>query len=257
MNAEQGSCRAAAAAAAGKAGTARLRAGASASWAARASTVLSEGQREQLALVLETIAADEHAPTTIRRVEQAGELHVADSLVALELVPVREAGTIADLGSGSGFPGIALAVALPRTSVRLIESQQRKCRFLERVCRAAAIENAEVVWTRAERWSAGAGANDLVVARALAAQPVVLEYAAPLLRVGGALIDWRARRVPEEEQQAQRAAALLGMSGADVRAVTPFVGARDRHLHVFVKEQATPPRFPRRAGMARKRPLGS
>jgi 16S rRNA (guanine527-N7)-methyltransferase len=217
---------------------------------------LSGAQRDQLARVLETIACDEHAPTAIRGPELAAELHVADSLVALELAPVRSAGAIADLGSGSGFPGVALAVALPGASVRLIESQQRKCRFLEHVCRVAAIENAEVVWTRAEEWSEGARTNDLVVARALAAQPVVLEYAAPLLRMGGALVDWRARRVDAEEEQAQRAAALLGMSRVEVRAVRPFPGARDRYLHVFIKDQATSSRFPRRAGMARKRPLG-
>ena len=231
--------------------------GAAAALPPQAGAVLSEAQRGQLARVLEAIAADEHAPTAIRGPELAGELHVADSLVALELAQVRDAGTIADLGSGSGFPGVALAVALPRASVRLIESQQRKCRFLEHVCRVADIENAEVVWTRAEEWSEGAGANDLVVARALAAQAVVLEYAAPLLRVGGALVDWRGRRAEAEEEQAQRAAALLGMSRIDAQAVRPFPGARDRHLHVFVKDRATPSRFPRRAGMARKRPLGT
>lgn len=217
---------------------------------------LSEGQVRQLVRVLEEVAADEHAPTAIRGPDRAGELHVADSLVALELARVRQARAIADLGSGSGFPGVALAVALPRASVRLIESQQRKCRFLERVCRTAAIENAGVVWTRAEEWGEGAGQNDLVVARALAPQPVVLEYAAPLLRMGGALVDWRGRRVSSEEEQAQRAAAILGMSRVEVRAVKPFPEARERHLHVFVKEQATPSRFPRRAGIARKRPLG-
>ncbi len=217
---------------------------------------LSEGQWRQLARVIETIAADEHAPTAIRGPDRAGDLHVADSLVALELPQVREARTIADLGSGSGFPGVALAVALPWASVKLIESQQRKCRFLERVCHSAAIENAEVVCVRAEEWGDGACRNDLVVARALAPQPVVLEYASPLLEMGGALVDWRGRRVSSEEEQAQRAAALLGMRRAELRAVRPFADARDRHLHVFVKEHATPPQFPRRAGIARKRPLG-
>lgn len=230
---------------------------ASAGLPAQEDIALSEGQCRQLARVLETIVADEHAPTAIRGPERARELHVADSLVALELARVREAGTIADLGSGSGFPGVALAVALPRASVRLIESQRRKCRFLEHMCRVAAIENAQVVWTRAEQWIEGVCRNELVVARALAPQPVVLEYAAPLLQMGGALIDWRGRRAGAEEERAQRAAALLGMGRAEVRTVRPFAGAHERHLHVFVKEQATPSRFPRRPGMARKRPLGS
>jgi 16S rRNA (guanine527-N7)-methyltransferase len=218
---------------------------------------LSEAQQRRLGRVLELIAADEHAPTAIRGPEQAVELHIADSLVALELAQVAAAGAIADLGSGAGFPGVALAVALPQTSVSLVESRQRRCRFLERVCREAAIENATVVCARAEEWREGACRNDVVVARALAAQPVVLEYAAPLLRVGGVLVDWRGRRAAAEEEQASRAGAVLGMRRVEVRAVRPFAGARDRHLHVFVKEHPTPPRFPRRAGMARKRPLGS
>jgi 16S rRNA (guanine527-N7)-methyltransferase len=218
---------------------------------------LSEAQQRRLGRVLELIAADEHAPTAIRGPERAIELHVADSLVALELAQVGAAGAIADLGSGAGFPGVALAVALPQTSVSLVESRQRRCRFLEQVCREAVIENATVVCARAEEWREGACGNDVVVARALAAQPIVLEYAAPLLRKGGVLVDWRGRRAAAEEEQASRAGAVLGMRRVEVRAVRPFAGARDRHLHVFVKEHPTPPRFPRRAGMARKRPLGS
>jgi 16S rRNA (guanine527-N7)-methyltransferase len=96
----------------------------------------------------------------------------------------------------------------------------------------------------------------VVVARALGSQPLVLEYAAPLLRVGGSLVDWRGRRDPREEARALAAAGELGMERAEVRRVTPFAGVRDRHLHVFVKTAPTPPRFPRRPGAARKRPLG-
>ena len=207
--------------------------------------------------ILAAIASDEYAPTAIRDPDEAQRLHVADSLAALELEPVRAAREIADLGSGVGFPGIALAVALPSASVALVESQRRRCEFLERLCAAGSTVNATVVCARAEQWSAGVEANDLVVARALASQPVVLEYAAPLLRTGGSLIDWRGARVEADERAADRAAAELSLRRVEVLAVTPFDGARDRHLHVFVKTGATPARFPRRAGMARKRPLGA
>ncbi len=98
--------------------------------------------------------------------------------------------------------------------------------------------------------------NDAVVARALAAQPVVLEYAAPLLRLGGTLVDWRGAREPEEERAALAAAAELGLRRAEVLQVEPFAGARNHHLHLYLKVRDTPERFPRRAGMARKRPLG-
>jgi 16S rRNA (guanine527-N7)-methyltransferase len=85
---------------------------------------------------------------------------------------------------------------------------------------------------------------------------VVLEYAAPLLRLGGRLVDWRGRRAVAEEEAAMLAARELGLRREEVRRVQPFPASRDHHLHVFVKVAQTPTRFPRRAGMAHKRPLG-
>jgi 16S rRNA (guanine527-N7)-methyltransferase len=218
---------------------------------------LDKGQQRQLGMLLELLAADEHAPTAVRDTRRAARIHVADSLTALELEALARVHRIADLGSGAGFPGLALAVALPEAEVSLIESQRRKCEFLERMCVAAGIENARVVCTRAEEWSAGLSASDVVVARALAPQAVVLEYAAPLLRAGGTLIDWRGRRAEVAEREADHAAALLGLAREEVRRVIPFEGASDHHLHVFTKATQTPTRFPRRAGVARKRPLGA
>jgi 16S rRNA (guanine527-N7)-methyltransferase len=217
---------------------------------------LTERQLSQLAALLGTLEADERAPTTVRRAELAAGVHVADSLTALELDRVRSAARIADLGSGSGFPGLALAVALPRAEVALVESQRRKCDFLERARVRGGIENALVVWTRAEEWSEGLERHDVVVARALAAQPVVLEYAAPLLRLGAVLVDWRGHRRVEEESASVCAAEQLGMRLLEIRRTEPYKGARDHHLHVFEKVAETPSRFPRRAGVARKRPLG-
>ncbi|MGO9321967.1 MAG: 16S rRNA (guanine(527)-N(7))-methyltransferase RsmG [Solirubrobacteraceae bacterium] len=218
---------------------------------------LTAEQQRQLSTVLAQLETDEHAPTAIRTPEQAAQAHIADSLVALELDAIRGAQRIADLGSGAGFPGLALAVALPALEVSLVESQRRRCEFLERVCAAAGVENARVVWARAEEWQEGVSRIDVVVARALATQPVVLEYAAPLLRLGGTLVDWRGRRDPAAEAAAERAAASLGLRREEIRRVMPFEGATDRHLHVFAKVDETPARFPRRAGIARKRPLGS
>jgi 16S rRNA (guanine527-N7)-methyltransferase len=217
---------------------------------------LTVEQQRQLSVALAVLESDEHAPTAIRAVDDAADAHVADSLVALELDVVANAQRVADLGSGAGFPGLALAVALPDAEVSLVESQRRKCEFLERVRAAAAVENARVVCSRAEEWSDGLSRNDIVVARALAPQTVVLEYAAPLLRIGGALVDWRGRRDSEAEARAERAAAVLGLRRQEIRRVVPFADATDRHLHVFAKIEQTPARFPRRAGIARKRPLG-
>jgi 16S rRNA (guanine527-N7)-methyltransferase len=129
--------------------------------------------------------------------------------------------------------------------------------FLRGIITGVGVENASVVCARAEEWREGEGEHDVAVARAVAAQPVVLEYAAPLLRLGGTLVDWRGRRDGDEEEAALRAAGELGLRRAEVRAVAPFEGATDHHLHLYQKVRDTPERFPRRPGMARKRPLGS
>ena len=134
-------------------------------------------------------------------------------------------GTIADIGAGAGFPGLALAIALPDSEVRLVESQSRKCAVHRRAAAAAGVENARVVQRRIEEWSEGLGDNDVVVARALAPQPVVLEYAAPLLEIGGVLVDWRGRRnVDEETDAAVRGRAVGSASSGD----PPYRAVRGR-----------------------------
>jgi 16S rRNA (guanine527-N7)-methyltransferase len=217
---------------------------------------LSDSQQRQLAAVLTHLAQDERAPTSVRDPARILDVHLADSLVAMELDVVRSAAKLADIGAGAGLPGLALAVALPRCEVRLVESQARKCAFMKRLCAGAEIANAQVVCTRVEQWAHGAEDHDVVVARALAAQPVALEYAAPPLRVGGTLVDWRGARDAAEESAASIAAYELGLRLAEIRRVEPYEGVREHHLHVYVKELPTPSRFPRRAGIARKRPLG-
>jgi 16S rRNA (guanine527-N7)-methyltransferase len=210
---------------------------------------------ERLAALL-GVLDDPTAPTTVRRPPEAADAHLADSLAGLELDAVRAGRRVADLGSGAGFPGLALAVALPGARVALVESAERKCAFLRRAVAAAALDNTEVVRARAEAWADGADAHDLVTARALAALPVLVEYAAPLLELGGTLVAWKGRRDRGEEAAGGRAATEVGLEPVEVRRVRPYRAARDRHLHVFRKVAATPARFPRRPGMARKRPLG-
>jgi 16S rRNA (guanine527-N7)-methyltransferase len=206
-----------------------------------------------LARILELQATDPAASTTVRDPAEALDRHVADSLVALELQVVRDARRIADLGSGAGWPGLALAASLPGARVSMVESAIRHCRYLERA--AEELENVDVVHARAEEWAQGLGAHDLVTARALAALPVVLEYAAPLLVEGGHAVAWKAAVSEEEAAAGAAAAGLLGLSEGEVVRVRPYPSARDRTLHVFRKVAPTPARFPRRAGMATKRPL--
>jgi 16S rRNA (guanine527-N7)-methyltransferase len=216
---------------------------------------LGEGQRAQLKEILLALAAAERAPTTVRDPLSAVDVHLADSLIALEVEAIPSARRIADLGAGAGFPGLALAVALPAAELCLVESQARKCVFIEELLARAEVSNARVVCDRAEEWEEGVGGSDVVLARALAAPAVVVEYAAPLLRLGGTLVEWRGRRESEAERSGLAAARLLGLDLAEIRRVEPYDGARDHHLHVYLKNRETPSGFPRRAGIARKRPL--
>jgi 16S rRNA (guanine527-N7)-methyltransferase len=207
--------------------------------------------------LLVLLAEDPHAPTTVRDPVAAADEHVADSLVALELQEVRTAIAIADLGAGAGFPGLPLAIALPDAAVALVESNARKCAFIKRAVAAAGLTNASVIHARAEAWRDGLGRFDLVTARALAPLAVLAEYAAPLLRPGGVLVAWRGRRDEAGESAAAFAATELGLEVSEPVHVHPFVGAEHRHLHLMLKVRETPPRFPRRPGVALKRPLGA
>jgi 16S rRNA (guanine527-N7)-methyltransferase len=205
--------------------------------------------------LLALLEGDPSVPTTVRARAEAIDTHVADSLSGLELEQVRNARRIADLGAGAGFPGLVLAAALPGTSVALVESAGRKSAWLDRAIETMGLKNAAVVNARAEEWPAGLGAHDLVTARALASLSVLVEYAAPLLGEGGSLVAWKGRRDAAEEADGAAAAAELGMEPAAVIRVQPFAAARDRHLHLYLKVGSVPDRFPRRAGMARKRPI--
>jgi 16S rRNA (guanine527-N7)-methyltransferase len=205
--------------------------------------------------VLDLLAADATAPTTVREPARAVDAHVADSLTGLAVAELRSAGRIADLGAGAGFPGLVLAAALPDAQVALVESAGRKCAFLERAIAAAGLANAEVVHARAEEWRAGLNVNDAVTARALAPLGVLCEYAAPLLRPGGVLVAYKGVRDQAEEDAGARAADVVGLERGPVLAVEPFAGADHRNLHLYFKVRETPSRFPRRPGMARKRPL--
>ena len=214
-------------------------------------------------LLLDALEAAPDPHTTISDPAAAVEAHVADSLSGLQVEGLRVAGRVADLGAGPGFPGLVLAVGLPATRFDLIESARRKAAVIDRLWQAAKIENARAVVARAEEWArtptalgGGREAYDAVTARAVAPLPVLVEYAAPLLRLDGVLVAWKGARDPAEEGLGRGAADEVGLALADVLRVEPFEGARNRHLHVYRKVAPTPERFPRRPGMAVKRPLG-
>jgi 16S rRNA (guanine527-N7)-methyltransferase len=197
------------------------------------------------------------APTAVHDPARGVDIHIADSLVGLEVPELPDARLVADLGAGAGLPGLVLAASLPNSRVALVEASARKCDFLQRAVDAMGLGNAEVVWSRAEEWAEGMSRCDVVTARALAAMPVLCEYAAPLLREDGVLVAWKGAVAPTEAADERAAAAHLGLRVEPVRSVDPYPESERRTLHVLRKVAPTPPNFPRRAGIATKRPLSA
>ena len=197
--------------------------------------------------------ADPSAPTAVHDRREVENVHIADSLAGLEVPAVGEAARIVDLGSGAGLPGLVLAIARPEAEVVLVESVGKKCAWLERTVSALGLENVRVVCARAEELEEEP--FDVVTARALASLSVLCEYAAPLLREGGSLVAWKGAVDAREDADGLHAANVLGLEREAVRAVEPYPGSQRRTLHVFRKVKPTPEMYPRRAGMAAKRPL--
>jgi len=218
---------------------------------------LDSAAREKLETVL-ALLAEERASVSSVVDERAWRVHVVDSLTGLEVAEVGAAKRIADVGAGAGFPGLALAVALPQARVDLIESVGRKCEFMRRAIEAAEIANATVRNTRSEDWAASEGrdAYDVVTARAVGRLSTLAELASPLLEPKGVLVAWKGKRDAGEEQQLERASAALAMSAETILDVGDRAGSEHRHLHMIRKAGPTPENLPRRPGMAKKRPRG-
>jgi 16S rRNA (guanine527-N7)-methyltransferase len=207
-----------------------------------------------LLALLDAMAAEPQNLTAIADPLDAVDRHLADSLAALALPEVARAGACVDVGSGAGFPGLALAAARPGMAVTLVESERRKADWLRRA--SAPFPNVRVVADRSEHLAAAERERwPLATARALASPPAALELLAPLVEVGGAVVLWRGDD-PGPDADARAAAGALGLEPRPPVPVRPFPGAR-RRLQVFAKVAPTPARFPRRPGRAAKRPLGA
>ena len=182
--------------------------------------------------------------------------HLLDSLQALEFVDFH-GKKVVDIGSGAGFPGLVLAIALPGINMTLLESDQKKSGFLKMVQDELGMDNVQIVTRRAEE----AGQDrvlregfDLCTARAVAAMNIMLEYGIPLLKTEGELLLWKGRNYQAEICQAQKALQVLN---AEVKEVFHYslVEEMDRVIVAVKKTGACPEKYPRRVGIPVKRPL--
>lgn len=199
---------------------------------------------------------DKYNLTAITDPYEAALKHFIDSLFFLEFLPPK--AKIADVGSGAGFPGLVLALFASQSNFTLIESSHKKAEFLQEAIHLLSLSNCAVLNKRAEELgkdSAYRETFDAVVARSVAPLNVLAEFCLPLVKVGGVFIAAKGPAFQSEIKEAEKAVLLLGGKLRIIKEKRlPLLGHR-RFLLLFHKAHPTPLKYPRRAGMAKKRPL--
>ena len=194
--------------------------------------------------------------TAITEPGEVATLHLLDSLA------VAAAGDLAgkkviDVGTGAGFPGVPLAIALPNASLTLLDSLGKRVNFLEETCRALGLQNVTCVHARAEEFAAAHRESyDVAVSRAVAALPVLCELCLPLVKVGGVFLAMKSSHSQEETEQAAKAISLLGGKLEDVTDYSIPTTDVTHRLLVIRKLSPTPKKYPRRFAQIKKQPLG-
>ncbi len=190
--------------------------------------------------------------------EGVARLHLLDALAALPLIDRWRPSRAVDLGTGGGVPGLVLALARPEVGWTLVDSVAKKAAVVAGFAEVLGLRSVSVRTDRAEelgRFDGEREAFDLVAARALASLPVLVEYALPLLRIGGRLLAWKGPLTDAELDAGGAAAVQLGGGPPSVEA-TGWEALGDRRFVVVEKLAPTPDAYPRRPGTPARRPLG-
>lgn len=185
--------------------------------------------------------------------------HFLDSLSIVSVIGFDDGDKLIDVGTGAGFPGLPLAIALPQVNVTLVDSTKKKLRFIDAVIKELGLKNARTIHARAEDIGqdvAHRGQYDVVTARAVALLPVLLEYTVPLAKVGGFVIAMKGESGEREVQEAKRALFVLKAEAKPVAPVQLPDIDREHFLVTVEKLDKTPAPYPRQAGIPKKKPIG-
>ncbi|MBR1552866.1 MAG: 16S rRNA (guanine(527)-N(7))-methyltransferase RsmG [Schwartzia sp.] len=222
---------------------------------------LTETQTEQLLLYYRLLLEwnEKINLTAITEPREVAVKHVVDSLSAFDASLFRDGARVIDVGTGAGFPGVVLKIYFPSMELVLLDSLQKRVRFLEAVVSALGLSGVECVHGRAEetaRQKPYRERFDLALSRAVARLSVLAEYTLPFVRVGGSLLAMKGARYAEEMAEAGQAAKLLG-GGAPTARTVKLPGLDDGRAIVRIdKERPTPKTYPRKSGTPEKKPLG-
>ena len=193
--------------------------------------------------------------TGITEPREIATLHLLDSLSLLPLADMKGKAII-DVGTGAGFPGVPLKIALPESSVTLLDSLNKRVDFLQESCDALGLTDVNCVHARAEEFG-HREEFDYAVSRAVASLPVLCELCLPLVKVGGEFLAMKSSHTEDEINAAKAAIALLGGTITEVIDYTiPTTDITHRVIRIR-KEKPTPKKYPRRFAQIKKQPLGT
>ena len=196
--------------------------------------------------------------TAITEFDDVMKKHFVDSVSLIQAYDVNKSISIIDVGTGAGFPGLALKIAFPELKVTLLDSLNKRIAFLDDVICKLNLSGVETVHGRAEDYAKPGKLRenfDLCVSRAVANLSTLSEYCLPFVQVGGYFISYKSERISEEIKSAEKAISILG--GQVNKQIEFKLPDSDiyRNLFVIQKIKATPCKFPRKAGLPSKEPL--
>ncbi|MCD5397620.1 16S rRNA (guanine(527)-N(7))-methyltransferase RsmG [candidate division NPL-UPA2 bacterium] len=184
--------------------------------------------------------------------------HFIDSLACIPLLPARPQIRLIDVGTGAGFPGVALKIYRPDTELALLDSSRKKCAFLKHLTKKLGLNKARVLDGRAEDYGREPEHREsyhVAVSRAVAHLRVLLEYSLPFLRLGGLFICQKGPKGEDEIGEAREALKILGGELSGIKAITLPEVKEKRLLISITKSKLTPIKYPRLPGRPKKRPL--
>lgn len=222
--------------------------------------ILTERQTEQFLEYYELLLEwnQKMNLTAITEYDDVMKKHFVDSLSLIKAYDVSRKVSVIDVGTGAGFPGLALKIAYPDLRVTLLDSLNKRIRFLDGVIERLGLSGVETIHGRAEDFAKPDKLReqfDLCVSRAVANLSSLSEYCLPFVKQGGLFISYKSEKISEEITAAARAVSLLG--GALKTQVEFTLPDSDiyRNLVVIEKKKATPKMYPRKAGLPAKEPL--
>lgn len=221
---------------------------------------LTEGQIRQFLLYYEMLAEwnERMNLTAITAYDDVMKKHFVDSVSLRKAFPLKDGTSLIDVGTGAGFPGLALGIAFPGLQITLLDSLKKRIVFLEEVIKSLELKNIQAVHGRAEDMAKPGlfrEKYDLCVSRAVANLSALSEYCLPFVKVGGFFVSYKSDKISEEKKAAENAVLLLGGKFSEQISFTLPESTLCRTLVLIEKVKETPVKYPRKAGLPGKQPL--